>query len=409
MAYAEVGRRLGDESWFRDGALEPLGRSPRFSGGHIKVPRRGAAVHINAFNFPCWGMAEKLACAFLAGMPVLTKPATSTAVPAFRMGELMVDSGLLPQGSWALLAGSIGSLLDHVGPQDVVAFTGSAETGMKIRSHAAVVRHSVRVNIEADSLNAAVLGPDVEPGSETWKLALHEIVREMTQKTGQKCTATRRVFLTEAQAEAAVPEIRERLAEIPVGPPTEATTRMGPLATPAQSTGVNEGIQALAAVLETVIGEASTPHGGPGAFVEPHVFLARDPHSVPIIHELEVFGPVLVLAVYSGEAAEAAELVALGQGSLVTSVYSDDLDFTREVLMGVAPWSGRILLGSRRIAEHSTGPGLVLPNLAHGGPGRAGGGLELGGLRGLDLYLQTVAVQGARPVLERMLGFEKSR
>jgi len=406
-AYGDLGAELGEGTFLLDGEGLQLGRSPRFHGQHVQVPLRGVAVHINAFNFPAWGLAEKLACAFLAGMPVLSKPATGTALPAHRAAELLVESGLLPPGSFSFLCGSVGDLLDHLTPQDVVAFTGSAATARKIRAHPRVVERSVRVNAEADSLNAMVVGPDVEPGSDTWDLFLRELCREIAQKSGQKCTATRRVFLPEALIEPALEGLREGLADYPAGPPTEEGVRMGTLATPSQFPDVQAGMQQLAGVCEVAIGAIPDGDGSGGALVEPVVFVCRDPRGTPLVHELEVFGPATTLMPYSGDALEAGELVALGEGCLVATAYSDDLAFSRELLFELAPWNGRVLLGGKRIAEHSTGPGVVLPQLVHGGPGRAGGGLELGGERGLALYMQTCAVQGARPVLEKLLGSSK--
>lgn len=401
-AYAEIGAGLGSRRWLADGAIENIGRSPRFAGGHVKMPLRGVAVHINAFNFPLWGFAEKFACAILAGMPVLTKPATGTALPSFRAADAVVEAGVLPPGAWSFLAGGVGDLLAHLGPQDVVAFTGSAATGRRIRALPNVIEHSVRVNVEADSLNAVVVGPDVEPGSDTWSLFQRELVREITQKTGQKCTATRRVLLPGGRIEDAVAGLREKLAEFPVGPPDQDGVRVGPLATPAQLADVVDGLKRLAAVAEPVIGRIPDAAAGPGAFVEPVVFVCRDPDRAALVHDLEVFGPACTILPYGGSPEEAAGLVARGGGGLVATVYSDDLDFVRRAFLELAPYHGRILLCSAKIAEHSTGPGLALPNLVHGGPGRAGGGLELGGLRGLGLYLQTCAVQGSRPVLERL-------
>ena len=400
-AYADLAKELGERRFLLDGEGLQLGRSPRFWGQHVKVPKRGVAVHVNAFNFPAWGFAEKFACAFLAGMPVLTKPATATALAAWRMAEVIVASELLPLGAWSFLAGSPGDLLTHLGSQDVVAFTGSAATGRRIRELPNVIAHSVAVNVEADSINAVMVAPDVERGSETWNLFLHELVREMTQKTGQKCTATRRVFIPDGAIEAAVEDLRERLGDIKWGPPLDEGVRMGPLATPAQLEDVRAGLSKLAEVAERVIGEDPGP--GPGAFCAPAVFVCRDPHGCGIIHELEVFGPVITIMPYGGDAKEGAELIARGDGGLVATVYTDDLEFTRTAVLELAPFHGRVLVGSKRVAEYSTGPGLVLPSLNHGGPGRAGGGAELGGLRGLDLYLQRCAVQGPRPVLDRIL------
>lgn len=402
-AYGKLGEELGDRRYLLDGDQETIGRSPRFSGQHVKVPRRGVAVHINAFNFPVWGFAEKLACAFLAGMPVLTKPGTSTALPAHRVGEIIVDSGLLPGGAWALLCGSAGDLLDHLGSQDVVAFTGSAATGAKIRGHGNVIARSVRVNVEADSLNAAVVGPDVETDSETWDLFLREVSREIAQKSGQKCTATRRVFVPESLLDDAIAGLTERLAEYPAGNPSDEGVRMGTLAAPAQMADVCHGLSQLAQVCDIVHGEIPTSTDGP-ALVKPLLLVCKNPADTPIVHELEVFGPSTTLMPYAGNATEVAELVNRGDGGLVATVYSDDLAFAGTVLLEIAPYHGRVLLGSSRIAEHSTGPGMVLPTLVHGGPGRAGDGMELGGIRGLNLYTQTCAVQGARPMLDKILG-----
>jgi len=407
-AYGELGRELGDRHFLLDGEGQQIGRSPRFHGQHIQVPLRGVALHINAFNFPAWGFAEKLACSFLAGVPVVTKPATSTALPTHRIAEILVESGLCPAGSWSLLCGSVGDLLDHVTPQDVIAFTGSAATARRIRGHAQVIQNSVRVNAEADSLNAVVVGPDVEVDSDTWDLFLRELAREMTQKSGQKCTATRRVFLPEALIAPTVERLGDALASIPAGDPNDEGVMMGPLATPGQFPDVCAGLAALAEVCEIAVGALPTGEGACGALVEPVVFVCNDPHGTEIVHDLEVFGPAVTLMPYSGAALDAGALVSRGCGGLVATVYSDDIDFTGEILMELAPWNGRVLLGSKRIADHSTGPGIVLPELVHGGPGRAGGGLELGGRRGLGLYMQTCAVQGSRPVLQKILGAQDS-
>ncbi|MFT7669539.1 MAG: 3,4-dehydroadipyl-CoA semialdehyde dehydrogenase [Planctomycetota bacterium] len=403
-AYGELGAELGDKTFLLDGEGMQVGRSPRFHGQHIKVPLRGVGIHINAFNFPAWGFAEKLACSFLAGVPVLTKPATSTAMPSYRIAEIVVESGLCPPGSWSFLCGSVGDLLDHATSQDIVAFTGSANTARLIRGHERIIQQSVRVNAEADSLNAMVVGGDVEVGSDTWDLFIRELTREITQKSGQKCTATRRVFLPEALIEPAIDALRESLLEFPAGDPMDEAFRMGPLSTPAQFPDVQGCLRQLAEVSEIVIGSIPDGDGKHGALMEPVVFHCRDPKGTTLVHELEAFGPVCTLMPYSGEALEAGEMVALGGGSLVATSYSDDIDFTRTLIFELAPWNGRVLLGSKRVADFSTGPGVVMPQLVHGGPGRAGGGLELGGLRGLSLYMQTCAVQGSRPMIEKILG-----
>lgn len=398
--YATLAKTLGERRFLLDGELEQLGRSPRFAGRHVRMPLHGVAIHINAFNFPIWGLGEKLACAFLAGMPVLSKPATSTALPTVRAVRAMVDSGLLPVGSFSLLTGSAGALLEHVAAQDVIAFTGSADTGLKIRSHPRVAAGSVRVNIEADSLNAVVVAPDVEAGSETFELFLRELVREMTQKSGQKCTATRRVILPAALLEPVIAALTERLLpEFAPRNPLEEHVRMGALAATAQGADVLGKAHLLLSAADVVVG--SLPAEATTLF-PPVVLKARDPRAA-VLHEVEVFGPLVTLFV-AESSPDAWELVRLGGGTLVSTVYTDDIGTSLEALEAVGPCTGRLLFGSARIAEFSTGPGLVLPQMSHGGPGRAGGGLELGGVRGLGLYLQTVAVQGARPILEKMFG-----
>ena len=397
--YASLGRSLGDARVLRDGEPVTLGKAA-LAGRHVWVARRGAAVLINAYNFPAWGFAEKMACALLAGMPVVVKPATQTALVAARIGELFVESGALPAGVWTFLAGPAGDLLDHLEAQDVLAFTGSAATGRRLRSHPRVLEKSVRVNVEADSLNAAVLGPDVQPGSPTWELFAREVAHEMTQKAGQKCTATRRVFVPEGQIEQAAQAIVERLRAVRIGDPSAEGVGMGPVVSREQREDVEQGIALLEKEAEVAwAGEASHEE----AFVPPRLLVVRDPSRVSEVHRREVFGPVATLLPYDGTAAEAARLVALGEGSLVSSVYSEDPDFVRESVLEMAPYNGRVNVGSAETAAESMGPGTVLPGLVHGGPGRAGGGEELGGVRGMQLYMQRVALQGPRAVLERLV------
>jgi len=407
-AYADLGRSLGDTKVLLDGEGVQLGRTPRFHGQHVSVPRHGVAVHINAFNFPAWGLAEKAACALLAGMPVVSKPATSSALVAHRIMELLVDAKSLPEGALQLLVGGVGDLLDHLGPQDVVAFTGSSETGIKIRSLAQVIRHSVRVNVEADSLNAALLGPDVNPGDETYELFVKDVVRDMTQKAGQKCTAIRRVLVPAAVADRLRDDLVDRLSDIVVGNPAHEGVRMGPVATAAQRDDVREGISALARDGRLVLGSAEVDAvgapPGKGFYVSPALVELEEGAEAPAVHGREVFGPVATIVPYSGRADDAATIAARGQGGLVSSVYSEDPAFTTEVVLGLAPYHGRVFLGSAKIAEQSPGPGTVLPQLVHGGPGRAGGGEELGGVRGLAFYRQRVALEGSRPMIEKLTG-----
>ena len=359
-------------------------------------------MHINAFNFPAWGTAEKAACALLAGMPMVSKPATSTALVAFRLAE--IGAPLLPAGAFQFLCGSPGDLLDRLGPQDVVAFTGSSQTAAKLREQ--LSRRGARLNVEADSLNAAVLGPDVQPGSATWDLFVQDVVRDMTQKAGQKCTAVRRIFVAGDRLPSAQEALVDRLAQVRVGDPARAEVTMGPLSTADQLRDVRAGIAKLSSEAQPVFGgdgsvKALAPEGK-GYFVSPVLLLSRDPAAAKVLHKDEVFGPVATLA----PARNPADLVRRGGGGLVCSVYSDERYFLRQCVLEIAPYHGRIYIGSEKVAGQTLGPGTVLPQLLHGGPGHAGGGEELGGLRGLQLYSQRVAIQGDRALLDA-IGPEK--
>lgn len=398
--YAGLGRSMGDARLKLDGEPDAILRSKRFAGQHVWVPRLGAAIHINAFNFPAWGMAEKAAVAILAGVPVFSKPATSTSALAVRIVERWIETGLLPDGAFSLLVGSAGDLLDHVGPQDCVAFTGGSETAVRIRGHEAIVRHNVRVNIEADSLNASILGPDVEVGSDTYQMFLNDVARDMLQKAGQKCTAVRRIFVPKDGADEAIAGLVDRLSRAVVGDPGEKGTEVGPVASPAQRTAVKAGLAALEQAT-TLVWRAPAPDTA--CFVPPSLFRTDALGEAPYVHEHEVFGPVATVLPWSGDADELVAAVAKGGGGLVASVYTDDEAWARPVLLGLAPWHGRIHWGSRKVHDQSPGPGTVLPNLVHGGPGKAGGGEELGGARGLQFYWQRTAIQGDRALLERVL------
>jgi 3,4-dehydroadipyl-CoA semialdehyde dehydrogenase len=407
-AYADLAAELGDRRVLLDGDGAQLGRSARLFGQHIFVPREGAAVHINAFNFPAWGLAEKAAVALLAGMPVISKPATSTALLSHRIVRIFVEEDLLPRGALSFIAGGTFDLLDHLNGQDVLAFTGSSSTGTLLRGTKSVLTHSVRVNVEADSLNAAVLGPDVEDGSDLLNLFVGDVVRDMTQKTGQKCTAIRRVYVPVAQLEPVVDRLRERLAVIKVGDPAREEVTMGPLATAQQRNDVREGIRRLATCAKIVHGSASEvtlAAGDPdrGCFVMPVLLIGREPNPGDAVHTHEVFGPVATVMPYDGSAEAAVKLVRAGAGGLVSSVYSDDKAFVREAVLGIASHHGRVTIGSSKIASQAIPPGMVLPNLVHGGPGRAGGGEELGGRRGLSFYMQRTAIQGDRALVEAVV------
>ena len=406
--YGKTGTKLGEEHLIADGAFERLARSPRYVGAHVYAPMVGAAIHINAFNFPAWGFCEKAALALLAGMPVITKPATSTAIVTERMIEILVEDDVLPEGALSFIAGSTGDLLEHVNFQDAIAFTGSADTGNYLRSKANIVNGSIRFNVEADSLNSAVLGPDVEVDSDTFDLFAREVVVDMTQKTGQKCTAIRRVLVPTDRLEDVRNELCERLAEITVGNPAVRGVNMGPLATKAQLEDVKAGIETLGKCGDRVFGDGGRGdlvevEEGKGFFLSPVLLQASNSKAAAPVHNHEVFGPCATLLPYSGDSTEAVDIVRLGNGGLVSSVYTDDRKFASEMVRGIAPFHGRITLGSARVADHSPGPGTVMPALVHGGPGRAGGGEELGGIRGMTFYMQRTAVQGSSVLLDKIL------
>jgi len=404
--YAELGAQLGGARLLADGEAIQVGRTARMGGQHVWAPRPGVAVHVNAFNFPAWGLAEKAACALLAGMPVISKPATATALVTHRLMELFEP--IVPRGVLSLLCGSAGDLIDHLRGPDVLAFTGSSDTARTLRGHARVIAESVRVNIEADSLNAAVLAPDVLPGSETWNLFVADVVRDMTQKTGQKCTAIRRVLVPDARFDEVADALRERLTAIVVGDPAREDVRMGPVATAQQLRDVKAGIARLAAATTSITGgtgdiEAVGVPAGKGYFVAPVLRATREPLACDAMNDHEVFGPVATVGVYDGDAAQAATIVARGGGGLVASIYGDDRDWVGAAVAIAAGWNGRLYLGSSKMAAQSPGPGTALPSLNHGGPGRAGDGGELGGARGLHLYMQRCALEGDTSVLKSLI------
>ena len=408
MFYADLGAKLGEQRTLLDGDGAPIGRSARLYGQHVLVPRQGVAIHINAFNFPAWGMSEKLAVSLLCGVPAISKPATATAWMANRIAELWVESGALPVGAFSLLCGSVGGLLSHLRGQDVVAFTGSGETAQRLRRDETLCAYNVPLNVEADSLNAAVLGPDAQTGSETLNLFLTDVAKEMIQKTGQKCTAIRRIFAPAARLDEVREMLLERLADVRVGNPTEEKTTMGPLATADQLRDVRAGIDKLAAKSELALGGSKPVQAlgvaqGKGYFVSPTLLVQKEPQVSDLANQLEVFGPVATLMPYR-DSAQVVSLIAAGGGGLVSSVYSDDRSFVREAIQGIAPFHGRLTVAGDKLAGQTVPPGTVLPQLLHGGPGRAGGGQELGGMRGMQLYLQRVALQAERALIEQLFG-----
>lgn len=409
LSYASKGRReLPNTRVLLDGEPELLSKDATFSAQHILTPLLGVAVHINAFNFPCWGMLEKLAPTLLAGVPAIVKPASQTAYLTELMVRRIIETGILPEGTLQLVCGSVGDLLDHVEGQDAVTFTGSAGTGRKLKTHPAIVENSIRFTMEADSLNAAVLGLDAAPGTEEFELFVKEVVREMTAKAGQKCTAIRRIIAPRAVTEALIDSLRERLAKTTVGNPALEGVRMGPLASLDQREEVRARIRDLSVDAEIVVGDpdqASVVSGdaGAGAFLNPVLLYCDRPGSARAVHDVEAFGPVSTILPYD-TVDDAIALTRRGKGSLVASVFTNDKRFAEDVVLGLAPFHGRIMLGNRVSAKTSTGHGSPLPGLVHGGPGRAGGGEELGGMRGVKHYMQRTAVQGSPSLLTAVTG-----
>jgi len=408
-AYASRGRRdLPDAKFAVEGEVEGLSKGGSFVGQHILSPLHGVAIHINAFNFPVWGLLEKFAPAFLAGVPVIAKPATATAYVTEALVRLMHESGLLPAGSLQLICGSTGDLLEHLGGQDVISFTGSLETSEKLHAHPNIARHAIRFVAERDSLNAAILGPDVTPEQPEFALFIREVVREMTAKTGQKCTAIRRVVVPRAQEAAVVAALKTSLAEVRLGDPRSSDKAMGPLVSRAQRDSVRGQIARLSSEAEIVFGDPDTCSGdgidpAQGAFISPVLLRVKNPMTAQRVHDTEAFGPVATVIAYD-DLDRAIELVGRGEGSLVASLFTYDRAVAESVILGIAPYHGRLLIVDRDCAKESTGHGSPLPGLVHGGPGRAGGGEELGGLRGVFHYMQRTALQASPARLSALTG-----
>ncbi|WP_214324358.1 phenylacetic acid degradation bifunctional protein PaaZ [Nonomuraea sediminis] len=400
LSYSSKGRReLPNADTLVEGEPEVLGRGGTFAGRHLLTPLRGVAVQINAFNFPVWGPLEKLAPAFVAGVPSLIKPASQTAYLTARLVELIVESGILPEGSVQLVCGDVGDLFEHLTEQDLVGFTGSASTARRLRTHPAVVERAVRFNAEADSLNCSILGPDGDVD-----LYAAQLVTEMTAKAGQKCTAIRRAFVPRERLAEVTEAVRARLEQVVVGAPLAEGVTMGPLVSLRQREEVRAAVKALGG--ELLFGDLDQVRvvgadAQAGAFMSP-ILLAGDPDRAEP-HEIEAFGPVSMLMPY-GSAEQAVDYAARGRGSLVGSIVTEDPGFAREVVLGLAPWHGRLLVLDRTDAKESTGHGSPLPMLVHGGPGRAGGGEELGGVRAVKHHMQRTALQGSPDVLTAVTG-----
>lgn len=396
LVMASKGRReMPDSTVYLDGDMEQLSRKGSFIGQHVCTPKTGVAVHINAFNFPVWGMLEKLAPTLLAGMPAIIKPASVTSYVTEACFAMMVESGIFPDGSFQLVCGGTGDLLDRLGSQDVVSFTGSAQTATTLRSNSNLLANSVPFIAEQDSLNAIVLGEDVVEDAPEFDLFVREVVREMTVKAGQKCTAIRRILVPETMHDKAAKAIADKLSRMNIGDPRLETTTMGPLVSKAQKSDVLAVCDLLKSECNLVYAdETKIPDHDRGAFVSPMLFSCENPDKSHHIHEREAFGPVATLMPYR-DVAHGCELLNRGGGSLVVSLITHDPHFAQSMVMGSAAYHGRIYINDRIAMEESTGHGSPLPHMVHGGPGRAGGGEELGGIRGVMHYMQRSAIQGS--------------
>jgi len=407
LVIASKGRReMPNTHVYVDGQVEQLSRGGQFVGQHICTPKLGVAVHINAFNFPVWGMLEKMAPALLAGMPVIVKPATATCQVTELAFKMIIASDLLPAGVVQLITGDLGNLLDHLEGQDVVSFTGSEATGCHLRTHPALIQNAVHFMAEQDSLNASVLGADVALGSAEFDLFVKEVHSEIIVKAGQKCTAVRRVMVPDHLLDPVQAVLIERLTNTPIGNPRHPDTRMGALVSLSQRRDVLEKAAQIGAEADCVFGAGDMPvlidaDADKGAFVTPRLFRCDTPDEAQTVHDIEAFGPVSTLMGYR-DADHATELLNRGEGSLVASVFTAEARFARDMVLGSAPYHGRLYINNATSAKESTGHGSPMPHLVHGGPGRAGGGEELGGVRGVMSYMQRTAVQATPDILSEI-------
>ncbi|MBK9957060.1 MAG: phenylacetic acid degradation bifunctional protein PaaZ [Chitinophagaceae bacterium] len=403
FANASLRRRLPDDNFCLDGEPISLGKEKTFMGHHLLVPKEGVAIHINAYNFPVWGMLEKIAVNLLAGMPAIVKPATVTSYLTEAVVKEIIASKILPEGSLQLLCGSAGNMLDYVTSQDVVTFTGSAATGLKLKSHPAILKESVPFNMEADSLNCMVLGDDIQPGMPEWDIFIKEVRKEITVKAGQKCTAVRRIFVPQNKLEDVSRALADALQKTFVGNPQNEKVRMGALAGQEQRTEVKTQVQKLLASSQIIYGSLDSVQlidadAELGAFLSPLLLLNEKPLQSEEPHNIEAFGPVSTLMPYKN-IDEVIELSKKGKGSLCSTIVTANASVAKKYVLGAATFHGRILVLNEDCAKESTGHGSPLPMLVHGGPGRAGGGEEMGGLRGIKHYLQRTAIQGSPTML----------
>jgi len=400
-------RELPNSRVYIDGNVEALSKTGTFVGQHICTSLEGAALHINAYNFPVWGMLEKLAPTLLAGVPAIVKPATATCYLTELVFRRMIESNILPEGAIQLICGSAGDIFDHLNCQDVVAFTGSASTAQSLRTHRNVIAQSVRFTAETDSLNSSILAPDATPGTPEFDLFVREVVREMTVKAGQKCTAIRRALVPAGASDAVLEALRAALGKIVVGDPRLESVRMGPVASLGQRREVLEQLGKLKREARVIHGnDAVNPNGADsdkGAFVAPTLLYCEDVSAAQAIHEVEAFGPVCTVVPYKSSD-DAIAIARRGGGSLVSSVFSVDDAIAAQLVLGLAPYHGRVLVVNRNCAKESTGHGSPMPHLIHGGPGRAGGGEEMGGIRGVLHYMQRTALQGSPSTIAAVTG-----
>jgi oxepin-CoA hydrolase / 3-oxo-5,6-dehydrosuberyl-CoA semialdehyde dehydrogenase len=399
FSYASLRRKFPNEPFYSDGDGHNLSKGGTFMGQHIMVPKEGVAVHINAFNFPVWGMLEKCAVNWLAGVPAIVKPATITSYLTEAVGREIIASGILPEGAFQLVCGSAGDMLDHVTSQDVITFTGSASTGLKLKSQPNILLQNLPFNMESDSLNCIVLGDDVQPDMPEWDIFIKEVRKEMTVKAGQKCTAIRRIFVPENKMEEVWKAVASALKQTTIGNPQHEKVRMGALAGRSQREEVRMQVQKLLASSQIIYGsldsvELIDADAEKGAFMSPLLLLNEKPFGSEAVHTVEAFGPVSTIMPYKNMD-EAIELSKRGKGSLCSSIVTADNTRAKQYVLGAGTYHGRILVLNRECAKESTGHGSPLPLLVHGGPGRAGGGEEMGGLRGVKHYMQRVAVQGS--------------
>ncbi len=406
FANASLRRKFPDAPYCLDGEAHNLSKSGSFMGHHLLIPKEGVAIHINAYNFPVWGMLEKIAVNLLAGVPAVVKPAQLTAFLTEAVVREIIASGILPEGALQLICGGAGDMLNHVTSQDVITFTGSATTGLRLKGSPRILEHNVPFTLEADSLNCMVLGNDVTPDMPEWDIFIKEVRKEMTTKCGQKCTAVRRIFVPENRLEDVRIALGKALAQTTIGNPLNETVRMGSLAGKAQRQEVLSRVQKLLASSQLIYGsldsvEVIDADASRGAFISPLLLLNEKPFQARDVHEVEAFGPVSTLMPY-GTTEEAIELAKLGKGSLCSTIVTADDRIARDYVLGAGTYHGRVLILNRACAKESTGHGSPLPLLIHGGPGRAGGGEEMGGVRGVKHYLHRVAVQGTPTSITRI-------